>query len=157
SVIDGRLTLSGNRAQSLLSGEVVVLRAATNPEVSLGALIGSLREPTTPQSTSGLLRNMQLNIQVVSAADLSVETSLVRDIEAEIDLRVVGALSSPSLLGRMNVSRGQINFHGSRYRINRGEIDFVNPFRIEPVLDFEFETRIRAIDIGLILSGPARR
>ncbi|MBI1356664.1 MAG: hypothetical protein GC160_20180 [Acidobacteria bacterium] len=157
SVIDGRLALSGNREQSLLSGQVTVLRAATNPEVSLGALIGSLREPTTTPSTSGLLRNMQLNIQVVSAADLMVETSLVRDIEAEIDLRVVGGLNSPSLLGRMNVSRGRINFNGSGYRINRGEIDFVNPFRIEPVLDFELETRIRDIDIGLILSGPARR
>lgn len=157
SVVDGRLVLSGTEDQALLSGELTVLRAATNPAVSLGTLIGSLKQPSELQPTNPLLRNLQLNIQVVSAPDLNIETSVVRDIEADIDLRVVGALGSPSLLGALTVSRGQINFHGSRYRINRGEISFVNPFRIEPVVDFEFETRIRDINIGLILSGPARR
>jgi|GEM_PF-2221779 len=157
SVVDGRLVLAGTADQALLSGELTVLRAATNPAVSLGTLIGSLKQPSELQPTNALLRNLQLNIQVVSAPDLNIETSVIRDIEADIDLRVVGGLGSPSLLGALTVSRGQINFHGSRYRINRGEISFVNPFRIEPVVDFEFETRIRDINIGLILSGPARR
>jgi translocation and assembly module TamB len=157
SIVDGRLVLTGNDRQALLSGELTVLRAATDPTVSLGALIGSLKQPAELQPGNRLLRNLQLNVHVVSAPDLTVETSVVRDIEAVIDLRAVGAFGSPSLLGSVTVSRGQINFHGSRYRINRGEIAFVNPFRIEPVLDFEFETRIRDINIGLILSGPARR
>lgn len=157
SVVDGSLVLSGTEEQGLLSGELVVLRAATNPAASLGTLIGSLKQPDDLQPTNPLLRNLQLNIQVVSAPDLNIETSVIRDIEADIDLRVVGGFARPSLLGELTVSRGQINFHGSRYRINRGEISFVNPFRIEPVVDFEFETRIRDIDIGLILSGPARR
>ena len=49
-----------------------------------------------------------------------------------------------------------MRFQGTRYVINRGEIDFTNPFRIEPVLDFELETRIRDVDIALNISGPAR-
>ena len=46
---------------------------------------------------------------------------------------------------------------GTRYHVNRGDVDFVNPFRIEPVLNVEMESRIRGVDLALVLSGPLRR
>lgn len=157
SLIDGRMTLSGDERQSLLSGEILVTRASTNASVSIGDLLAALREPQRTPPKSSLLQNLQFNVHVLSAPDLDIETRLIRDLEAAIDLRLVGTWVSPAVLGRVNIAQGQMNFHGSRYQINRGEIAFVNPFRVEPVLDFEFETRIRNIDIALILSGPARR
>lgn len=157
SLIDGQMTLAGDERQSLLSGEILVTRATTNAQVSIGDLLASLREPTRTPPKSSLLQNLQFNVHVLSAPNLDIETRLIRDLEAAIDLRLVGTWVSPAVLGRVNIAQGQMNFHGSRYQINRGEIAFVNPFRVEPVLDFEFETRIRNIDIALILSGPARR
>ena len=157
SLIDGSIVLSGASNQGLLAGELVVRRASTNTQISLGALLAALREPTQTPARSPLLDQIQLNLHVVSGPEFELETALVRNMEADLDLRLVGTAVSPSVLGRMNINQGQVNFHGSRYTINRGEVSFVNPFRIEPVLDFELETRIRGIDIGLILSGPARR
>ena len=157
SLIDGQIVLSGSSNRGLLAGEVIVRRAATNAQISLGALLAILREPTQTPARAPWLDNVQLNLHVASGPDFELETALVRNLEADLDLNLVGTAISPSLLGRMNISQGQVNFHGSRYTINRGEISFVNPFRLEPVLDFELETRIRGIDIGLILSGPARR
>ncbi|MEZ5396202.1 MAG: translocation/assembly module TamB domain-containing protein [Bryobacterales bacterium] len=157
SLIDGQIVLSGASNHGLLAGEVIVRRASTNSQVSLGALLATLREPTQTPARAPWLDQLQLNVHVASGPDFELETTLVRNIEADLDLRLVGTAVSPSVLGRMNINQGQVNFNGSRYTINRGEISFVNPFRIEPVLDFELQTRIRAIDIGLILSGPARR
>jgi len=157
SLIDGRMTLSGDERQSLLSGEILVTRASTNAQISIGDLLAALREPTRTPPKSSLLQNLQFNVHVLSAPNLDIETRLIRDLEAAIDLRLVGTWVSPAVLGRVDIAQGQMNFHGSRYQINRGEIAFLNPFRVEPVLDFEFETRIRNIDIALILSGPARR
>ncbi len=157
SQIDGRIVLSGAANRGLLGGEVIVRRAGANARISLGALLAALRQPTLTPARSPWLDEIQLNLRVFSGPDFELETSLVRNMEADLDLRLVGAAISPSLLGRMNISQGEVNFNGTRYTINRGEIAFVNPFRIEPVLDFELETRIRNIDIGLILSGPARR
>ena len=157
SLIDGRIVLSGASNRGLLGGEVIVRRAKTNTQISLGALLAALREPTQTPARAPWLDNIQLNLHVASGPDFELETALVRNMEADLDVRLVGTAISPSLLGRMNISQGEVNFNGSRYTINRGEVSFVNPFRIEPVLDFELETRIRNIDIGLILSGPARR
>ena len=157
SLINGRLTLSGDESQSLLSGEIILTRVSTNAEVSLGDLLAALREPQRTPPASSLLENLQFNVSVASAADLDIETALIRDMEAGVDLRLVGSWVSPSLLGRIDISKGQMNFQGTRYTLSRGEVAFVNPFRIEPVLDFELETRIRNIDIALILAGPVRR
>jgi translocation and assembly module TamB len=157
SLIDGEIVLSGASNRGLLAGEVLVRRAATNTQISLGDLLAALRAPTQTPARAPWLDNVQLNLHVASGPDFELETALVRNIEADLDVRLVGTAISPSLLGRMNISQGQVSFNGTRYTINRGEVSFVNPFRLEPVLDFELETRIRGIDIGLILSGPARR
>ena len=157
TIVDGEFTLSGTDIQSLLSGEVVVERAALSPDVDLGAVLASLGEPSATPASNPALSNMHLNIGVSSIPALRVETTLVRDMRTRIDLRVRGTAVQPSLFGRVSVTQGQVVFQGSRYFINRGDIDFVNPFRIEPVVNFELETRVRNVDVALVLSGPARK
>jgi translocation and assembly module TamB len=156
STIDGQVTLSGNDLQTLLGGEIIVMRLSTSPDVSLGNMIASLGEPPRTPAGGPFLRNTQLNVRIGSIPDLPVQTSMFRNIQLEIDMRLVGTAVSPSLLGNIGVTQGEMRFQGTRYVINRGEIDFTNPFRIEPVLDFELETRIRDVDIALNISGPAR-
>ncbi len=156
TILNGNLTLSGVGLRALLGGEVVIHRASISPEVDLGLVLAALGEPTVTPPSSPVLSNLQLNIQVGSVPNLDVETSLVRDMESRIDLRVTGTALQPSLLGRVSITEGRVEFHGTTYRINRGDIDFVNPFRIEPNVNFELETRVRDVDVALFLSGPAR-
>jgi translocation and assembly module TamB len=156
STINGQLTLSGNDLQTLLTGEILVTRLATSPEANLGAMIASLGEPQRTPAGGPFLRNTQLNVRIGSVPDLPVQTTMFRNMQVEIDMRLVGTAVSPSLLGNVSVTQGEMQFQGTRYVVNRGDIDFTNPFRIEPVLDFEFETRIRDVDIALNVSGPAR-
>jgi translocation and assembly module TamB len=157
SVVDGDFVFSGGGVHRLLSGEVVIQRLTTARTTTLGTLLSALRtgSPTTAQSAPS--DTVQLNVHVASAPGVEINTTLIRNVAAGIDLRLVGTLGNPSLLGRIDVSQGQMTFHGSRYQINRGEIEFRNPIRIEPLLDFELETRMRGVDIALILAGPARR
>ncbi len=157
TILNGKLTLSGVDLRALLGGEVVIHKASISPEVDLGRILAALGEPTVTPPSSPVLSNLQLNIQVGSVPDLDVETSLVRDMESRIDLRVTGTALQPSLLGRVSITEGRVGFHGTTYRINRGDIDFVNPFRIEPNVNFELETRVRDVDVALFLSGPARK
>ena len=157
SVFDGRLTLSGAGFQSLLEGNVVVHRAAIEQEFELGVVLASLGEPTPTPPSNPLLENMQLDIQIRSVPDLQVETSLIRNMQSHVDLRLAGTALSPALLGRVSITQGDVNFRGSRYVINRGDIEFVNPFRIEPTVNFQLESRMRDVDIALTLSGPARK
>ncbi len=157
STVDGDFTLSGSMERSLLSGEVLLKRMSTSRDTTLGMLIDAVQEPTPSLSEPSFLESMQINVHVASGPSMKIDTALIRDIAADIDLRVIGTFTDPSLLGDVNINRGEVSFHGSRYTINRGNIEFRNPVRIEPLLDFELETRIRAVDIALILSGPARK
>ncbi len=157
TILNGDLTLSGVDLRALLGGEVVIHRASISPEVDLGRVLAALGEPTVTPPSSPVLSNLQLNIQVGSVPNLHVKTSLVRDMESRIDLRVTGTALQPSLLGRVSITEGRVEFHGTTYRINRGDIDFVNPFRIEPNVNFELETRVRDVDVALFISGPARK
>lgn len=157
SVFDGRLTLAGTSDRALLEGEVLVSRVTTARDLTFGGLFASLRQPARTQAAGSALQNVQLNVRVASIPNLAVETSLVRNVEAEIDLQVVGSAANPSLLGSVGIAQGTIEMLGTRYRVNRGEIDFVNPFRIEPVLNVEMESRVRGVDLALVLSGPLRK
>lgn len=157
SLVDGDFVFSGGADQRLLSGEVVILRLSTLRTTTLGSILAELRSRTPTASQEAPLDSVQVNVHVASAPGVEINTSLIRNVAAGIDLRLVGSLGNPSLLGQINISQGQMTFHGSRYAINRGQIEFRNPVRVEPILDFEMETRMRGVDIALILAGPARR
>ncbi len=155
NVIDGRLTYSGTNLRSLLTGEVVVSRVSIGSDLTVTDVITSLAEPTQTPASNPALVNMGLSVRVASVPNLLIETPLIRNVQANMDLQLGGTAVSPSLQGDMTISQGEVLLQGSRYTITRGDIDFYNPFRIEPVVNIELETRIRDVDIALTLSGPA--
>ena len=71
-------------------------------------------------------------MQVNSARSLEIETSLTSNIQADANLRLRGTPDRPVVLGNISVNSGQIEFFGNKYTINRGEINFYNPVKIEP-------------------------
>jgi len=48
-------------------------------------------------------------------------------------------------------------FAGNRYRVARGDINFSNPFRLDPVLNVEATTTIQQYEITLNFNGPASK
>ncbi len=156
SVIDGQFTLAGAGLRSILDGDVLISRLSTADNLSFAELFASLGQPEGGQGTSPMLQGMQVNVHVGAVSQLSVETSLVRNVEADLDLDVVGTVANPSILGTIAIAQGELRMLGTHYRINRGDIRFVNPLQAEPVLNVELETRIRDVDIALVLSGPSR-
>jgi translocation and assembly module TamB len=63
----------------------------------------------------------------------------------------------PVLLGSISVTQGQIQVFGNDYRVNRGEIRFFNPVKIEPVFDADLETKARGVTVNISFSGPMNR
>lgn len=76
---------------------------------------------------------------------------------ADIDVRLQGTLARPVNVGTVQIRSGDAVFRGNRYRLNRGEISMTNPFRTQPVLDLEVQTRVQRYDLRLDVSGPLDR
>jgi len=157
SVVDAELAFTGTNQRSLLSGEVRMARGGTRGSVDLAAILAAIKEPPRRPSSNQWLQGMQLNIGIASAVDARFETSLARNLQAEVSLRLRGTALNPALLGRIHIAQGDFQFQGTRYVINRGDIGFSNPFRIDPILNLDLETRVGGYDITLTLSGPLQK
>ncbi|MCZ2155943.1 MAG: translocation/assembly module TamB, partial [Bryobacterales bacterium] len=153
---DAELELTGSRNQSILSGNVTITRVALNPRSDLGSILTSTSKPVaTPSANQNdFLRNMRFDVQVQTAPDVRFDSSLTQDLAGEANLRLRGNPYTPVLLGTVTVNQGEVNFFGNRYFIDRGEISFLNPLKMEPVLNLDLRTRVRSIDVTLTFSGP---
>jgi translocation and assembly module TamB len=158
STFDADLKYTGTSQSSLLAGEVTVTKAAFTPSTDVGSLFAATAQPVaTPRAQNDYLRRIRLEIDVVSSPTLQLTTSLSQDVTADIDLRLRGTPDRPVVLGRFSVNEGQIQFFGNKYTINRGEVNFYNPLKIEPVLDLDLETRARGITVNISITGTLEK
>jgi translocation and assembly module TamB len=93
-------------------------------------------------------------VQISTAPDVQVQSALAQAVQVEANLRLRGTYTSPAVLGRVNVTHGQVIFFGTRYTISQGSVSFFNPVSIDPVLDIDLETKARGIQVTLNVSGP---
>lgn len=152
--VNALLNLSGTSENALVSGTVTVLRAGFAPRTDLGGLLAQSAKPlAAPTTPNEYLRGLNFDVRIESGPGLQFQTSLTRDLQAEAELRLRGNAARPVLLGDISVSQGEIQFFGNKYLINRAEVHFLNPTKLEPVLDVDLETRARGITVNISFSG----
>lgn len=155
TVANADLRFTGTTAASILSGTITVLRTGFNPQSDFSSLLAQSSEPVrTPASRTGLLGGLTYDIQVATAPDIQVQSALTQDVQVEANLRLRGTYTSPAVLGRVNITHGQVVFLGTRYSISQGSVSFFNPVNVQPVLDIDLETKARGIQVTLNVSGP---
>ena len=153
----GRLRLQGTTNGALLSGRVVVERLLMLEGLNVAAIMATSRDAVHGGGAgSSFLRNLQIDIEAVSSSDARVEWSAAR-FESEAELRIRGTAEHPVLLGHVHLLAGDMDFRGNRYRLTRGDMNFSNPFRLDPVIDVEATTTIQQYEVSIQLSGPASR
>jgi translocation and assembly module TamB len=158
TVADARLNFTGTAERSMLAGSITILRAGINLQSDFSSLLAKSAQPVrTPSAQPGLLGGMNFDIQIDTSPDIQFQSALTENLQAEANLKLRGTASNPALLGRVNITQGQLTFFGVKYTINQGSVAFYNPVKIEPILDIDLETKARGIDITLTVSGPATK
>jgi len=153
-LVGGSLRLSGTLDGGLLSGKVVVQHVNLNEGIEA---VGSLTSSSnTPSTSSNFLRNLQLDVEGSSTPDARLEWPGAH-LEAESNLRVRGTAEHPVLLGNIHVLSGDLYFRDNRYKVSRGDLNFTNPFRLDPVINFEATTNIQQYEITLNFTGQASK
>jgi len=145
------LKLVGTLNSSTLSGDVTITRFSFNDQFDLGTyLTKTMRTPEAPRVSP--LNNVRFNIHVLSTPQLQVQSTLAK-VAGNADLRIRGTPTNPILLGHINITEGKLDFNGATYRIDRGDVSFLNPAHTEPTIDVAATTRVRDYDITLRFSG----
>jgi translocation and assembly module TamB len=91
-------------------------------------------------------------VHVLTAPQLEVALSLAK-LSGDADLHIRGTLAAPVVLGRVDINQGELTFNGTNYQVDRGDILFINPIRIEPIIDVELSARVRDYDVTLMFHG----
>jgi translocation and assembly module TamB len=158
TVANATLNLTGTSDRSMLSGEITVLRTSFNPQSDFSAVLAKSAEPVrTPAARTGLLGGLNFDVHIETSPDIQFQSSLTQDIQMEANLQLRGTASNPALLGRINITEGQVVFYGTKFAISQGSIAFYNPVRVEPVLDIDLETKARGIAVTLTISGTLNK
>jgi translocation and assembly module TamB len=152
--VAGNLRLSGTPESGLLSGRVTIDRVNLSGGLeAAGALVAS-RE--NGGATSQFLENLQFDIEALSTPDARMEWPNA-ELEADANLRVRGTWAHPILLGHIHVLSGDLYFHGNRYRVARGDLNFARPLNIDPDINIEATTTIQQYEITLNFAGSASK
>ena len=156
-LVGGSLRLTGTPTAGVLSGRVTIDRVTLTQGLEVAGMLVSAKEGITgPSTSSPFLRNLQFDVEAVSVPDARMEWPGA-GLQAEANLRVRGTWEHPILLGHIHILSGDLYFAGNRYRVTRGDLNFANPFRLDPVINVEATTNIQQYEITLNFNGPASK
>ncbi|MGA3130488.1 MAG: translocation/assembly module TamB domain-containing protein [Terracidiphilus sp.] len=157
SLADATFHLQGAQGNLFLSGNVLITRFSVSPDLDLAALAlqASTSVPTIapPEAPSNHVR---LDVHIISSPQLSFQNAFAK-LAGDVDLHLRGTLASPSLLGRVSITQGSALIAGTRYELERGDITFTNPVRIEPVIDLSATAHVEDYDVSLDLHGSPQK
>ena len=153
---DQTLHMTGTLQSAMVSGNITITRLAQIPSADFSSLFAQANAPARIPNPKSPLNNLHLEVRILSTPELTVQTSLAK-LSGDVDLRLRGTAANPVLLGRANIAEGDIKLAGTKYHLERGDITFIDPVRIDPVLDVEATTRVRDYDITIGLHGTIER
>jgi translocation and assembly module TamB len=150
---NANLKLQGSLESALLSGSILITRFGIGQDVDFAAFgsPGGVSAPPDPSSTSNKIR---LDVRVTSAPQLDFQNSYAK-LAGTVDLTVRGTVAVPSVLGRIEINDGSATFAGQKYQLQRGEIYFTNPVRIDPIIDLDATAQVENYDITVGLHGTS--
>ncbi len=152
--LNAQLRFTGSMEQALLGGSVSISDVSFTPAFDMTSMIGQFSSGISAPTTPGFTQNVALNIAVRSTNSLTPSSRTV-SVAGTTDLFVRGTMAHPALVGRVNLTGGSMIFHGDRFVLTGGTIQFVDPNQIRPVLNLSLSTTIEQYDIDLRFTGPA--
>lgn len=144
-----------------LRGSIALERAYYVEDVPIGfaqLLQGFFaRRPLEVEETDEVLASTRLDLTVRGRGALRVRNN-VAQLDGDVDLAVRGSIARPVVFGTVAVRPGgTLVYADNEYVVDRGELSFANPFRLEPILDLAARAELRDHDITLTLAGPLDR
>ena len=152
SLADATLHLQGSQNSMLLSGDVLITRFSVSQDMDFAALTSQAKSAQGVVSPNSPTNHVRLDVRIHSSPQLNFQNAFAK-LAGDVDLRLRGTLATPSLLGRVSVTEGNAMIAGTRYELQRGDITFTNPVRIEPIIDLSANARVHDYDITLALHG----
>lgn len=151
TLLDGNLAFSGTTEASTLNGRVLIDSLSFTPDFDLAKFSDQFSGGAVP-SQPGFADKIRLAIGVQSKDNLSATSSQI-SIEGDVNLQVIGTAANPVIVGRTDLTSGELFYRNVRYQLQRGLITFDNPTETEPKMDVAVTTTVEQYNLTLTLRG----
>lgn len=151
---NANLKLQGTSASSLLSGNILVTRFGVGQDVDFAAFAGAGSMVSAPPDPNAPSNKVHLDVRVTSSPQLDFQNSYAK-LAGSVDLNIRGTIASPTILGRIQITDGSATFANTKYQLQRGDIYFTNPVRIDPTIDIDATAQVENYEVTVGLHGTA--
>ncbi|HUV70594.1 MAG TPA: translocation/assembly module TamB domain-containing protein [Terracidiphilus sp.] len=152
SLADATLRLQGAQNSLFLSGDIMITRFSVSPDLDFAALAAQANAVQTITPADSPSNHVRMDVHILSSPQLNFQNAFAK-LAGDVDLHVRGTVANPSLQGRISITEGSAMIAGTRYDLQRGDISFTNPVRIEPSIDLSATARVSDYDITLNVHG----
>jgi translocation and assembly module TamB len=153
--VDTDLAITGNKDSGMVQGQVRLNEVSFARDFDFSTIAG-LFSSTNTEVPKPFLQTLHLNVGVQSTSDLNLVSSTL-SLQGAANLRVQGTAADPMLLGRVNVTGGDVMFRGARYEVQPSTVAFVDPYRIEPQLNANVDTSVEHYKVHMQFRGKLDR
>jgi len=138
--LNGKLQLSGSLDVYSVSGEMRLDGVYMDPFENqlIGGLLKKANRPAS--KSSNILEKIRLNIGIGSDFIVNNREAYIK---TESDLYVSGTASKPGMSGETNIIEGgHLNYLGTKFNINEGIINFIDPAALKPELNLRASSEV---------------
>ncbi|HZR32298.1 MAG TPA: translocation/assembly module TamB domain-containing protein [Terriglobales bacterium] len=150
---DTDLRLVGSPQNAVVNGQVNLDQLSFTPDFDLSDFIGQFSSNTQSPPPQGITQNIQLDVDARSTTGINL-VSKTLSLEGSANLHVQGTVAQPVVLGRVNLSGGDLIYAKKRLILQGGTIDFVNPVQTQPVVNLTLNTTVQQYNIHMQFQGP---
>src|SRR5438046_2650990 len=118
SLINSDLTFAGNSDAASLDGSVLIDSLGVSKDFDIADFTSQFSGNAPPPAGNTFADKVKLNIAVQSTAQLAAVSSEL-SLEGQANLRVIGTASNPVIVGRTELTSGELFFMKRRYQIER--------------------------------------
>jgi hypothetical protein len=158
-MINAQIKYSRNHRKSRLTGHLEFLEGLYYQDLSVNQMLlerlQQKRRPDMLDRACALfppICRTELDISIQSRLPLIADNDLAY-MEIHPDLSIRGTLFNPVILGRTEMQNGEINYLGKTFVLKKGVVDFVNPYRTEPMVDIESTVTVHDWQLSLDVLG----
>jgi len=144
AVDTSRLTLTKRGNNYDLEGEIDLGESKLERDFQPRALLPFMEKVDRPSpSPSPFLQYVRMNVMIRGGRKLWVDNNLAR-LRISSDIGMIGTLARPNVTGRLSVEEGYILYVDRKFIIKRGIMDFIDPNRLNPLIDLSAETSLKS-------------
>ena len=127
-----------------ITGEIILGESRFVKDIEPKSFLPFTKKLERPsESPSELSRLIRMNVLIRGSEKLWLDNNLAR-ILIHSEIGIIGTAARPNMTGRLSVEEGYLVYLDKKFKINKGTVDFINPNRLEPIVDLEAVATVKS-------------